>query len=67
MNLIHHGNITALTEGLAIHSSLPVQTYDVQVNGRTGEFELHHHPEPQPETREVKHGWLRRFLIWLDS
>jgi hypothetical protein len=28
---------------------------------------IHHYPKPQPETREVKHGWFRRFLIWLDS
>ena len=45
MNLIHHGNTTALTEGVAIHKTLPTQTYDVQINGRTGEFELHHRPE----------------------
>ena len=45
MNLIHQGNITCLTGASAIHAKLPVKTYDVQIDGRTGEYQLHHRPQ----------------------
>lgn len=44
MNIIQHGGISSLTSATSINSHLPIGVYDIQFNGRTGEFELHHRP-----------------------